>query len=266
MLSSVSMYEFKPIDCMPAEGNVIIRTPSPIRISPATLPGQSPDSLITFECNENIKHGIIQKFNYGIDNTQFLAEECSYTFGVLHGAYRRWHPNGALCEDSIYDNNKLVVQKHYYISGQISAEYNYVDGQKQGLQKMWYPNGTLSYEGHYLNGLCFGEHSHYNNKGIRILMENFNRYGRLHGTCQKWYEDGQLEEDFTFVDGKPHGMAFKYMDTGIVSFVFDHGTPVQMAEYRMATGVTKTVVETVAEIINDNPRPAKRVRFDTTCK
>jgi antitoxin component YwqK of YwqJK toxin-antitoxin module len=253
MLSSIS---FKPIDCMPGEGNVLIRTPSPIRISPACSP--NPDSLR----DETIKHGIIQKFNHGIDNNKLLIEECSYTFGVLHGPYRRWHPNGVLCEDSIYDNNKLIVQKYYNVSGQISAEYNYVDGQKQGLQKMWHPNGAILFEGHYLNGICFGEHNHYNIKGIRILLENFNCSGQLHGTCQKWYHDGQLAEDFNFVDGKSHGMAFKYVNECIISFVFDNGTLIQMAECHMANITRKHVIETNS----DNPRPAKRVRFNDACK
>jgi len=264
--SSYHDYAFKPIEFVPGDINTIIRTPSPIKISSVpTSPNQGLDStgsLISLTSSEDVKHGIVQKFCNGPESFMNLIEESTYTFGVLHGPYKRWFPNGVLCEDSIYDNNKLVIQKHYYISGQISAEFKYVDGQKTGLQQMWHPNGVISFTGYYENSIMIGEHIHYNNKGIKIKVQHYNDRGQLHGASQKWYDDGQLEEDCVFVNGQPHGMNFKYYETCVMSIVFDHGNAIQYAEYHLPQPL-KEVVDNTQSV---NPRPAKRVRFDSSCK
>lgn len=255
--SSHQDYSFKPIDFVPGCDNTIIRTPSPIKISSAPVsPAQPIESFISLDK----KHGIIQKYSEEPESFMNLIEESTYSYGVLHGPYKRWFSNGAICEDSVYDNNKLVVQKHYYISGQISAEYNYEDGQKHGLQKMWHPNGTMSFMGQFNKGIAIGQHIHYNNKGSKIILQTYNDEGQLHGACQKWREeDGQLVEDWGFINDKPHGMNFTYHNTRVLSILFDHGNAVQCAEYNLPQSLKEVEVSV-------NPRPTKRVRFDSSCK
>lgn len=254
--SSHQDYTFKPIDFVSGCDNTIIRTPSPIKISSAPVsPAQPIESL------DGMKHGIVQKYSEEPESFMSLIEESTYTYGVLHGPYKRWFSNSAICEDSIYDNNKLVVQKYYYISGQISAEYNYADGKKHGLQKMWHPNGKLSFTGQFNKGITIGQHIHYNNKGNKIILQTYNDEGKLHGVCQKWREDdGQLVEDWGFINDKPHGMNFTYYKTCVLSILFDHGNAIQCAELPQAS---KDVEDTT---LNVNPRPTKRVRFDSSCK
>jgi antitoxin component YwqK of YwqJK toxin-antitoxin module len=231
--SSLIDYAFKPIDFVPGDNNTIIRTPSPIKISSAPIsPTQgleSTGSLISLDGFEGIKHGIVQKFCHEPESSMNLIEEASYAFDVLHGPYKRWFPNGILCEDSIYDNNKLVVQKHYYISGQISAEYNYAEGQKHGPQRMWYPNGMMSFVGLFNKGMAIGQHIHYNNKGNKISLQTYNEEGKLHGASQKWHDNGQLEEDWGFINNEPHGLNFRYYENRVVSILFDHGCAMKYA-------------------------------------
>lgn len=61
------------------------------------------------------------------------------------GTFKRWHQNGNLAQDFIFDDYGMRdgVQRYYHENGQLEVEVNIVKGREEGVLKRYYANGDL---------------------------------------------------------------------------------------------------------------------------
>ncbi len=213
----LSEYKFKPIDISESSesDNPIIRTPSPMKKMLVSIEGEG---LSNISIQSEVKY-----FDTGMKK---IREEKMLKNGKIHGLLKRWHDNGMLCEETQYDNGKLNGKQYYYsIYGTVSHEFNFADGLMHGRQTAYHPNGTVMSKMHYKNGIPCGERVTYYNTGTLKSLETYTERGLLTGTSRKWYSNGRLACDGTYIDGKLHGMYFEYNadDIPILALYFEHG-------------------------------------------
>jgi len=99
----------------------------------------------------------------------------------------------------IPEDAQEVILETYETGAKHTATYH-VAGKEIGVRH-WSPSGVLEFEGGLRNGV-------------------------RHGLCRRWYDNGQLQEVSTYIDGKEHGETRQYNWEGVQigSYVLDHGT------------------------------------------
>ncbi len=208
---------FKPIEVHKEESEFqqLIRTPSPIK-----------KMIVAMEGSESIKYQHeVKYFDTGMKKPK---EEKMMKDGKIHGIYKRWHPEGTICEESTYMNGKLHGKQYYYsIYGRLMHELNYNEGIMHGIQIAYHEKlGTIMSKYYYKEGKPYGEHTTYHKNGTLSSLCTYNDSGMLIGTARNWHSNGRLARDATYIDGKLHGMYFEYneSDLPIRALYFEHGT------------------------------------------
>lgn len=163
----------------------------------------------------NYVDGVLQDGDY----TEFDAEgrptkTYTYVDGHYDGAVKTFK-EGELTQETHYqdgqrdgwlvryEDSQPVYRKRYrdgqadgpeiaYTDGQKRSEYQYVDGSKRGVQKRYHQNGVLReiwFVGEHSRSV--GEHSYYNEKGIRTRLIDTKRddRGREVSKTDKQYDD-----------------------------------------------------------------------------
>lgn len=189
----------------------------------------------------------IQQTNYPDGN---LKEEIPYNKeSRIHGVRRSFYPNGQLEAEENYQNGKKEgAFKQFYESGQLLFEGNHKNNLIFGKFKTYYPNGNLEEEGDYLkdadvvyssesgdyttkngdylspedaekalNSIKFtGNYKKYYENGNIEYDLNFNSKGNREGIQKTYNEDGSLESEESYKDGKKDGVFRYYKNGGIV--------------------------------------------------
>lgn len=94
------------------------------------------------------------------------AIETGISYGRFDGAYKTWHPNGAIYQDAAYINGEQDGEyKSYSANGTLIFTANYMRGEEQGIVKSYYDNGKLQYEEQYVCGSRHGECKYYDKNG-----------------------------------------------------------------------------------------------------
>jgi len=92
-----------------------------------------------------------------------LGHRCSYKDGLLHGPY-----------------------ENYWESDRIEMKGNYIRGKRVGRWERYHKNGNLYYVTNFTDDLI-------REKGINIYGRSTYEDSQLHGVCESYYENGQLE-------------------------------------------------------------------------
>jgi uncharacterized protein len=103
--------------------------------------------------------------------------------------------------------------KHYYPSGKLQAEGEYVNQKPEGKWTYWFENGTIQSEQNFLNGLEEGDWTWYNEQGIKIKSGGYHN-GRYHGKWTFYSETGVLMEETLFKDNRKQGISTVYFEDG----------------------------------------------------
>lgn len=100
------------------------------------------------------------------------------------------------------DASEVIIET-WETSGKQRAVY-LIDGQQIGY-RYWYPSGAL---------------------GIECGLQN----GIKHGSYRTWHENGQIEEQSTYYEGKEHGVTIQYDWNGVPigSYTMNYGTGVDL--------------------------------------
>jgi antitoxin component YwqK of YwqJK toxin-antitoxin module len=168
--------------------------------------------------SEKIKDGIVKKF----DDDGKLSGEYSYKDGYKHGPFKTYDTrNGKLhCEGSYfnYHNESLLdgTYRIYYDNGQIMEEIHYRVGKIDGDVKYYHYDGMTNVKRQ--NGV-FKEY-HYN--GGKTFIETTFKDGKKNGPEKWYYEDGKLQSKYIYENDKPVDGTFKsYDENGKVDFQQD---------------------------------------------
>jgi antitoxin component YwqK of YwqJK toxin-antitoxin module len=79
------------------------------------------------------------------------------------GGFKRWHPNGQLAQDFIFNSYGVRngAQKYYHENGQLEVEVNIKDGKEEGTLKRYYANGDLQQTAQFNGGVVNEANSKY---------------------------------------------------------------------------------------------------------
>lgn len=149
---------------------------------------------------------ILKEYKYQPDEklkiTNFYRGNNFKLFKYSEENYNNYEPNGAFTK---YFNNGDINSIKIYESGRlIGDEIEYFDN-KQISRIKTYENGYLIHEVFY----------HFNGK--KEYETHSNKYG-IHGTVNRWNEEGKLIETMYYENGKPFGVAKKFDKNGNVTF------------------------------------------------
>jgi antitoxin component YwqK of YwqJK toxin-antitoxin module len=130
------------------------------------------------------------------------------------------------------DGDSLKPTKYYYENGQVSSEGLLRNGKPDGFWKSYYRNGSLKAEGNRSNYELDGAWTFYDretNKTAEISYQNGKKQGASkvfkegvlykidlfeadlqQGVSLFYYEQGALQKEVPFVDGKQSGNGFEY--------------------------------------------------------
>ncbi len=82
-----------------------------------------------------------------------LAQESYFEFGVAQGDIKNYFPNGALQIEGKYENNlEHGLWRWYFEGGQTESEVEFVHGVKEGEQKFWNESGIIVKKEFYRHG------------------------------------------------------------------------------------------------------------------
>jgi antitoxin component YwqK of YwqJK toxin-antitoxin module len=171
----------------------------------------------------NKKDGITKK--YRPDDGRLL-EEITYRANKKHGPQIKYHPSGTqveeifwnedfregpsslyvygtdwnLQEESLYDKNKLMVTRLFYINGPMKSEKHYVNDRLHGPYRIYSKEGLLKEEGHFEDNVLNGNYKLYSEKGI-VKEEKVYVNGILNGPYKVYDQLGRLREEYTYFSG-----------------------------------------------------------------
>ncbi|OQX59536.1 MAG: hypothetical protein B5M52_03130 [Helicobacteraceae bacterium 4484_230] len=128
-------------------------------------------------------------------------------------------PEAGLIHMYYYQNsNPDSVTCEYYESGQLHKEWPWFDGLEYGVAKTYHENGVLQEEVPYKFGNVIGVAKQYYTSGQLYMWEPYNENGNHDGIIT-WYYEGidQVFQEWSYVDGKRHGMEKVYRKNGQLS-------------------------------------------------
>ncbi len=137
------------------------------------------------------KNGVIHGTSEHFDSTGLTIVKKKYKNGTLHGKQREWYPNEELL--------KVVV----YEFGVINGVYN-----------EWWDNGEKKIEGQYKDDKKRGQWTYYDS-GRRLRYDFYRRSGEFLASYNfKYYANGQIKEEPSFINGKADGIWLRYSEGG----------------------------------------------------
>jgi len=105
---------------------------------------------------------------------------------IKNGIQKQFYPSGKLQAEWLYKNGQLEgISKEYYETGELKAETAYVNNQIDGVRKTYYKSGRVEFEHTYVNGV-------------------------RDGSSKMYYETGELRGEMTMKDGVPDGEGKSY--------------------------------------------------------
>jgi len=119
-----------------------------------------------------------------------------------------------LLEGENYDG--IIFMEHK--NGKIKQEFSVKNGKRDGSYKTFYKNGKIEWDRTYKNGwlLYFTKFYKSGNKEIVKKFVSEDKEGHEYYSIEGFYENGQLEFQWSQKDRKPHGPFEHYYKTGVL--------------------------------------------------
>ncbi len=176
-----------------------------------------------------------------LSNSVLFAQNITDGKGQKQGAWSKNYPNGGLMyEGTFKDDNPVGLFKHYYESGKLKIEQNYVSGDVSEV-KMYEKNGkTLAATGKYAGKKKEGVWSYYSENKL-VLTENF-KDGKKNGISYA-YKEGVILEEIPYKDDKITGMRRSFLDDGKLYSEISYKDDVEDGLYKLYEGDDKPVAE-----------------------
>lgn len=180
-------------------------------------------------------------------NNGQLSQEAFFVDGVPRDSQFFWHANGKKKAEIHYKNKKIdgarlmwdeagvpILQEYYeedtpcgswkewYGKDKPKSSKTFVKGRLEGSCTTFYEDGLPCETYFYKNGLLEGEQRQFYplNSMPKQLLQRLEVYkdGKLHGTCKKYWENGQLQMAVTYSNGMLDGKKTIYDPSGAIIF------------------------------------------------
>ena len=189
----------------------------------------------TFSQNEDgtiILEGEIDIYNDKIDTVWVRLfdsngkkiEEKKFKNGKLHGDWEGWYSDGSKKFIKKYRNGTLrAKQREWYPNGELLKVIIYELGVINGVYNEWWNNGEKKVEGQYKDGKKRGQWTYYDAGRdvngqvtyVRLRYDFYRRSGEFLASYNfKYYANGQIKEEPSFVNGKADGIWLRYSEGG----------------------------------------------------
>ena len=186
-------------------------------------------------------------------------ETGNFKYGLMHGKWQGWFPNGNPDYEGEYDMGlKSGVWQHWYDNGQLESmetylvfseedkpyylkdnENKYAQFTKKGKRIsvldgyyiQYYKNGNINKTGNYKLGEKEGKWTFYYESGVKLADYNF-KNGRYEGKQTEYYETGMPKKIFSYKNFEPHGKWTFYTKKGEIKKIiyFKKGKKVKEVE------------------------------------
>jgi antitoxin component YwqK of YwqJK toxin-antitoxin module len=118
------------------------------------------------------------------------------------GLYKKWHNNGQLHIECIFNNEKLDgPYKIWHENGQLKKQCTYKNGKYDGIFQQWYWGGKRYIDCVYKNGKKDGKYKTWYWNGHPDIECTY-KDDELHDLYKEWRFDGQLKEEYTYINGE----------------------------------------------------------------
>lgn len=119
---------------------------------------------------------VIPDFQY--QNGKYYAQNSSNPYsGVIY----QYHDNGEKKAEIILLSGKIHGQyKEWYSNGKLKSAKDFDNGLRDGLFITYHKDGkSPAVKGYYVQGIPFGDWSHFNKKGDLIKLEEYDAEGEV---------------------------------------------------------------------------------------
>lgn len=136
---------------------------------------------------------------------------------IKHGPYKRWHKNGNLRSEGMYDQNKLAgVIKEYSKDGRLKEQTSYAAGEKHGASVVWNKKGAKTMSGSYQNGKKSGKFAFWDKSG-RMKEKGSFLNDLKHGVWTIYHRNSRIRSQTTWAQGHKNGKEIIHSRDGIVT-------------------------------------------------
>ncbi|MCB9188712.1 MAG: hypothetical protein H6599_05455 [Flavobacteriales bacterium] len=127
-------------------------------------------------------------------------------------------PDDVIEEGRYKMNRKEGAWKKYFPTGNLQSEIVYKNGKAVGDFVTYYDNkeNTVEEQGNWQGKAYTDKFVRYHENGVIAQEKNFNAEGKAEGTQKYFYENGQVELEFTASNGVNKGTATRYWPNGDV--------------------------------------------------
>ena len=162
--------------------------------------------------------------------------------GQKQGAWSKTYPSGALMYEGAFKDDKPVgLFKHYYESGKLKIEQNYLSGDISEV-KMYENDGkTLAATGKYTGKQKEGEWKYYKENRL-ALTENF-KDGKKEGITRVYSKSGKLLEEIPYKEDKITGIRKYFLEDGKVYSELSFKDGLEDGAYKLFEGNEKPVAD-----------------------
>jgi antitoxin component YwqK of YwqJK toxin-antitoxin module len=228
-----------------------------------------------------------EEFNNREYIPQALVSTENYIDGKLMGLKTIYYVNGQIEQEIMYQYNKPVSNQTYYLNGQLKQSIKYKNG-KPTKKTNFYQNGSIldtcniansqtdlfdcngEYRSYYQSGALktkenriggyakIGKFEHYYESGKMKVSGNYKlteHFGVLDGSLKTFFENGNLQSEAIYKNGKLNGIAKTYSaNNELLSEInFKNGRPVGLFKLHQEsqnndTGLFK-IFDTVGDVL-----------------
>jgi len=185
---------------------------------------------------------IILVFLLFVLNFNLSAQNKVDNKGQKQGAWSKTYSSGALSYEGAFKDDKPVgLFKHYYESGKLKTEQNYLSDDISEV-KMYENDGkTLAATGKYTGKQKEGEWKYYKENRL-VLTENF-KGGKKEGISKVYSKSGALLEEIPYKEDKITGVRKYFLEDGKVYSEVSYKDGLEDGVYKLFEGNEKPVAE-----------------------
>lgn len=178
---------------------------------------------------------------------------------------KKYPGNGKIKEGAYEDSRKEGVWTMYHKDGKTpKTKGNFKNNRPAGSFTKYWTNGNVKETGVFVKNKYQDNLKRYNEAGTLIYEANYDSEGYENGTVKYYYDNGQLELEYTSKNGKLTGKAQRYWANGDVKEIMEYnseGTVIKAEKHEMLH--PKVTVTPVAKKEKQAPKPSSVEGFKT---
>ncbi len=169
---------------------------------------------------QNKRKGIWTKYYHDFSDpsepvNNKIQSVTTYDKGVKNGLYKKFYPEGPIEIEGVYkDDKETGIWKSYYKEGKTRLIKNF--NNDVAIFKFFDRNENLRQRVEYKNSTKMDEYYYANGQVSKSTIENLEKKTKAY---KSFFEDGQLEEEGNYINGKKYGEWKLYYQNGKIKIV-----------------------------------------------